>query len=294
MTVIVGNHYLTEGQIQCLRPRVTFTLTHLWEVVREDGKRSRFASYDKWVTFQGKQYRPVGPNVSSIEQGEAGAETDFELMGFLSHESIQASDIHAGRYDNARIIHHVVDSKRPWIWVKKHQWWIKTITENGSVFQAEVQGSEKFFTIPVGRRYERECDKTLGGLDCLATPEEFFGVGVATVAAAGSPVMLSSDSQSGFSCDGVFVPTKPFTMGKVTWTSGPNKGTSQKIATQDGSDINLEAPAPYPIKTGDQFAIRSGCDGTALTCDEVYNNIENFGGVKRMPTTEDTYQRPSE
>jgi uncharacterized phage protein (TIGR02218 family) len=295
---MIGNHYLGSGQIEALRSRVTFTLAHLWRVERLDGAVARFASHDKWIRFQREDYRPVGPMASDLEQSEAGAESDFEVIGFLSAESIRPSDIHAGRYDGCSITHWVVDWMRPWVWLRKHRWWVKDINEDGSVFQARVQGVERFLTFPVGRRYERECDKVLGSAECGAVPVVQFGAVVQAVAAPGSSILGSSQSDTAIAITTASWPAVPrnglMAQGKVVWTSGPNKGTQQRIGEQVSRSLLLEQPAPFRIKPGDVCTIFSGCDGTESTCRFDYANRINFGGIAFMPSTSDTYRKAVE
>lgn len=295
---MLGIHYLQDGQIQALRPRVTFTLAHLWRVERKDGVVLRFASHDKWMRFQRERYEAVGPMPSDMQQSEAGAASDFEIAGFLSADTIRASDIHAGRYEGCSVLHHVVDFQRPWMWFRKHRWWIKEINEDGGLFQAKVQGIERFLTIPVGRFYERECEKTLGSAECGAVPVVVFGAVVGAVAAPGGTILGSANARVAFSVTTPSWPTLPrnglMTQGKVIWTSGPNKGTEQEIGVQSSRDIMLSQQAPFTIKAGDSFTLKSGCDGTLSTCTNDYANRINHGGVFRMPSTEDTYRKPVE
>ena len=295
---LLGRHFLTVGQIEALRPRVTFTLTHLWRVVRADGVTLRFASHDKWVRFRGEDYQPVGPTASDLQQSEAGAASDFEMVGFLSARSILASDIQAGRYDGASVQHWVVDWLRPWIWLRAHRWWVQEINEVGGVFQAKVQGVERFLSIQAGGYYERECAKVLGSVECGATPIVTTNCVVEAVATSGSPVLgLPHDNQA-FTITAASWPTVPrdglVTMGRVVWVTGPNKGTVQEVGEHVGRALALEIATPFPIKAGDVCDVWSGCDGSLPTCTDDYDNRINFGGVFRMPSTQDTYRKPSE
>jgi hypothetical protein len=84
------------------------------------------------------------------------------------------------------------------------------------------------------------------------------------------------------------------TQGKVRWVTGPNKGTEQVIAEHQGRELTLETEAPFGIRAGDVCDIWSGCDGTLRSCTLDYANRINYGGQFRMPSTEDTYRKPSE
>jgi uncharacterized phage protein (TIGR02218 family) len=298
--MLVGNHYLGEGQIQALRPRVTFTIASLWKVERTDGVVKRFASHDKWIPFQRELYQPIGPTGSDLEQNEAGGESDFEIAGFLSADSILPADIHAGRYDGCKVTHWVVDWMRPWKWFRKHVWWVKEIQESGDVFRAQVQGVERWLTIPAGRLYERECDKVLGSLECGAVPRTLFGAVVEAVAVPGSEILgvphttMALRLTSGSWTWSPGIRDGLLTQGKVVWTSGPNKGTSQEIAEHVGREIALSTEAPFRIRAGDVCSLFSGCNGSLAACEGDYANRINHGGQKFMPSTEDTFRRPAE
>lgn len=295
-----GNHYLTEGQIESLRPRVTFSLAALWTIERTDGEIFRFASHDKWIRHKGDNYKPIGPSFSSINQGESGRESDMEATGFLSDETVRASDIHAGKYDNAKITQLIVDWEKPWRWVKKNVWWIKTITENSSVFSVQLQGSERFWTLGVGKYYENDCTKVLGGADCGATTVRTqFACVVDGVSLPNNQLGPNLDGRSVFSLDpSTFTVDSQFPHiydhGTLTFTDGPNRGTSREIARQEGNVITLLTPAPFALKAGDMCTLKSGCDGSPTTCNTVYSNAERFGGLPFMPTAEDSYRRPDE
>lgn len=295
-----GNHYLYEGQIESLRPRVTFSLASLWTIERADGEIMRLASHDKWIRHKGENYKPIGPSASNINQGESGRESDLEATGFLSDETVRSSDIHSGKYDGAKITQMIVDWEKPWKWVKKNVWWIKTITENGAVFSVQLQGSERFWTLGVGKYYENDCTKVLGGPDCGATTVRTqFGCVVDEVSRPGTQLGTSLDGRSTFSLtSATFTPDANFPHiydhGTLTFTDGPNRGTHREIARQEGNVITLLTPAPFSMKPGDGCTLKSGCDGSPSTCRDVYDNAERFGGLPFMPTAEDSYKRPDE
>lgn len=298
MTSTIGIPFLSPGQIEAMRPRVTFSLAHLWRVRRPDLVELRFASHDKWIRFRDQDYQPIGPMGSDLEQTEAGGQSDFEIVGFLSAESIRASDIQAQRYDGASVEHWVVDWQRPWIWFRHHRWWVMDVDDVGGTFRAKVQGVEHFLDVPVGGYYERECAKTLGSVECGATPVVTFGCTVEAVATTGAPVLGIPHRDQAFTLTAASWPTVPrdglVVMGTVYWTTGPNKGTSQEVAGHVGRALSLETATPFPIRAGDRCDIYSGCDGSLPTCTNDYNNRINFGGIFRMPSTEDTYRKPSE
>lgn len=307
---LIGDHFLKAGQIEALRPRVTFTMCHLWQIRRTDGVTLNFASHDKPVEFEGTTFLPMGPTPQNESKEEAVGQSDFEIFGFLSHETIRPRDIQLGRFDGATICQWVVDWERPWIWTRKHKWWVKSISVDGDVFKADVAGLDHFLEIKYGRYYEKECDKAFAGTECQATATQL-----------GSLTATQVPSTNGGDVNGVTRDTRALRVqtgaisalssgeqpmwefGSVTFTSGSNMGQSVQIynteyvedtGTPANSylDITLSRTLPYPIRVGDGVELKSGCDGSFTTCRLVYENTINFGGVHRMPSTEDQYVQP--
>ena len=308
-----GNHFLQEAQIERLRPRVTFSLTNIWEIKRTDGYVIRMATTDKDVYFEGHWFKAAGPNPSDMEQGEALAETDFDIAGILDHKNITAQDLYANKYDNAKLTHWVVDLERPWMWFRKHVWWIKRTIMSDGMFKAEVAGAERFLTVPLGRKYERDCDKVLGSLECGAQVVSFTRL-VSEVPSTATGGVISGSVrdtsaftvpvESGFpmvdlSPDPDTIPIWAF--GKVEFLTGANEGQTLQIgyevgAAVEGSDmsITLAYPAEYNIRVGDQVRVTAGCDGTLQTCSNIFNNRINFGGQPLMPDTSQLYESPQQ
>ena len=298
--VLIGNHYLGAAQLESLRPRVTFTLCSLWQLRRRDGVTLYFASHDKPVVFQGQTFVPLGPNASNLETKEALGESDMDIVGCLSADAIKPSDLHAGRYDGASITHWYVDWERPWpwLWVRKHVWYIKTLAHVGGIWRAQVFGIERWLTIPGGRRFEIECDLTLGEPRCGATPVTVFGATVSAVAAVGAPIAGATDPRLAFTISSGTWATPPrdglMVLGEATATSGPNKGKRILIAYHSGRTLVVEEPFPFGVKVGDTFALKSGCDHTLTTCTNDYGRRNNYGGIPFMPTAQDQFVKPVE
>lgn len=76
--------------------------------------------------------------------------------------------------------------------------------------------------------------------------------------------------------------------GTITMTSGINSGLSKNIIdfqTSGGHLVSLDVGYPFPSApaAGDTMTIFQGCDKTAATCLNVYNNLLNFRGFPYMP-----------
>lgn len=290
-----------EGQIMMLRPRVTFSLCSIWDVTRVDGAVKRFCGHNRKLDFDGNEYLPLGASPSDVELRESVGGSDMEILGFLSHESIQPADLHARKYDGAWIRQRIIDYERPWPWavVRNHRWHIKSVGYSAGLFKAQVHGVENFLTIPAGRRFEIECDATLGGVLCQATPFVLFSAVVDTVASSGSPILGDERERRAFSVtSGSWAGWSPSTppdnllvQGSATAIDGPNAGAKILISQHVGMEIVLETDMPFRIAAGDTFKITSGCDKTLTTCDGEYSNLPRHQGHPYLPKSGDLQEK---
>ena len=75
-----------------------------WRVYRRDGVTLGFTGHDRDLWFDGVLHRAApGMLPSALRRTAALADDSAEMRGALSHESISAADLAAGRFDGARI-----------------------------------------------------------------------------------------------------------------------------------------------------------------------------------------------
>ncbi|WP_213308166.1 DUF2163 domain-containing protein [Paraburkholderia sacchari] len=74
-----------------------------------------------------------------------------------------------------------------------------------------------------------------------------------------------------------------FAYGKVTWTSGQNKGYTQPVKTFAPAVVTLALPTPFPIAPSDTYSIVAGCDKQFGTCKSRWNNVPHFRGEPYIP-----------
>lgn len=77
--------------------------------------------------------------------------------------------------------------------------------------------------------------------------------------------------------------------GAVTFTSGANQGISRAVYSHGDGYVNLIIPFPEAIVAGDTFTVCAGCDRTGVTCDEKFDNYENFFGFEYIPKSDVLY-----
>lgn len=79
-----------------------------------------------------------------------------------------------------------------------------------------------------------------------------------------------------------------FNQGKLVWTSGQNNGLSFSVRLyfNASGQVILYRVLPFPPQVGDTFTIYPGCDKSASTCLNKFNNIANFRGEPDTPPPE--------
>lgn len=78
--------------------------------------------------------------------------------------------------------------------------------------------------------------------------------------------------------------TNNFLQGTITFASGSNNGISANIkSVNPGMGLGLSSPLPAWPNIGDTFTAYCGCDHTATTCQNRFNNLANFRGFPYVP-----------
>ena len=116
------------------------------------------------------------------------------------------------------------------------------------------------------------------------------------IRATGSVTALTGDRSFAASGLGGFT-AGWFTLGRLTWTSGPNVGRVAEVASHAvvGGERRLtllEAPV-RPIAPGDDFTVRAGCDKRLETCRDRFANVLNFRGFPHIPGQDTVVRYPN-
>ncbi len=257
------------------------TLARCWRIVRRDGTTLGFTDHDRDLSFANQVFEAEsGLAQGAIEAATGLAADTHQVTGALNSAKISDVDIAKGLYSGATVEHYLVDWTDPESRILLSRGLIGEISHTDRGFEAEVTGLADKLNQPVGRAYLHSCECRLGEAKCgidLAAPT-FLGVG--TVVAAGGAQSLRVSGLGAFANDW-------FTSGALLWTSGQNAGleghVKAHIANGDDTVIELWLSPAMPVTFGDTFEVTAGCDKTATTCRQKFDNILNFRGFPHMP-----------
>jgi uncharacterized phage protein (TIGR02218 family) len=261
--------HLTEGAT---------SLCHGWKLIRRDGRTFGFTDHDRDLAFGGVAYAAR----SGLEAAEATAELGFavgggEVSGALLSAGLTEDDIASGLYDDASVETWLVNWSNVAERILLDVGTIGEIRRQEGGFVAEVRGIMHRLDEERGRLYRATCSADLGDGRC----------GIALAAFTDTGTVSRTDGALGIAVTGIGFSDGFCTGGKLTWTSGANKGVSVeiKVHRKSGatSEFDLWQRAPQPIAEGDAFRVTAGCDKSHATCRAKFDNAVNFRGFPHMP-----------
>lgn len=139
------------------------------------------------------------------------------------------------------------------------------------------------------------------------TVDEHVGRWVRLLQSAGGPLFLGGGEVEFALITGNTSNTLSFGGGRLTAHAAgvnydicgtcDNFGTISPIAyyTDSSRQIELFFPTPLPIQAGDSGIVRPGCDGRFSTCQGIYANQLNFGGIDvDAPTAGEVIKTPED
>ena len=125
--------------------------------------------------------------------------------------------------------------------------------------------------------YQAGCKNTLFDGNCGAPRANF------TLARAATG---PSDAARTTFAHAIGVPVGYFSLGIVTFTSGPNAGVARTVRDHTASTLVTLQPWPFAVASGDTFSVQAGCDKKQLTCDTKFANLARFRGEPYVPAPE--------
>lgn len=253
------------------------TMCRCWIVTRKDGLRLGFTDHDGDLVIDGVVCASGAALDAGAVQSATGLSVDNgQVRGALQSENISAADIRAGRYDQAEVRHYLVDWRRPEAHVMLFRGYLGEIRHGPAAFEAELRGLSAALNNPVGRVYLRQCDAVLGDGRCGFDLGAAGFVAEALVLAAEQRhllVAVTSDRPAGW-----------FARGSVHFGQGVRMDVvADTLAAAGQRNLGLWREPEFPVVPGDVVSLQAGCDRTAETCRNKFNNFINFRGFPHLP-----------
>jgi uncharacterized phage protein (TIGR02218 family) len=249
------------------------TTAAFWRVLRRDGIALGFTTHDRDLWFDGVLHRASPGMVPAAIRKSAGFEADSaEVEGALSHDSISAADLAAGRFDGARVIIGLVDWESSESEVL-YRGSIGSVMEEAGKFTAELQSRKAELALDPVPRTSPSCRALFCGPGCTLSAVRFTHEGVlaginlpanrVTVSSAATPANLTG--------------------GILRWLEGPHAGRTMAIMAGSAAGLVLDEPLSSALAAGMRVLLREGCDHRLDTCATRFDNAVNFQGEPFLP-----------
>ena len=256
------------------------TLARAWIVTRRDGRVFGFTDHDAPLAVAGVTCRPD----SGFASGEMRAEAGFSaargaVFGALKDGAIEAAELDAGIWDEAKVEIHAVDWTAPALRFRVFTGALGAVKRTERGYEAELEGLSARLDRVIGRRFSKRCDAELGDARCRADVSgAAFRAAASVVARPGAAAVVVS---------GAGQAPGWFDQGVLLWTGGANTGRKARIrvhrADAQGALIELEDAPADPVSPGDTAELVAGCDKRFETCRTKFANALNFRGCPHMP-----------
>ena len=144
------------------------SLATCWLIECKDGTNLGFTDNEVPLVIKGIVYSTLSGYKPSAVDASLGLSVDnLEVDGLLNSAAINARDIHAGKYDYARVTVFYANKRDPSQGAMVlRKGFIGNITFQKGTFKAEVRGLMQALTQKMGEVITRHCRATLGDARC--------------------------------------------------------------------------------------------------------------------------------
>ncbi|WP_374406925.1 DUF2163 domain-containing protein [Pelagerythrobacter sp.] len=243
-----------------------------WRVYRRDGVTFGFTGHDRDLWFDGVLHRAApGMVPSALRRTAALADDSAEVRGALSHDSISAADLAAGRFDHARVEVGAVDWETRECATLYHGT-LGQVSHGAGRFAAELISAKAALDADTIPRTSPTCRADFCAPGCGLSPPRFTHEAVLTA------IDLEANAAT---FDGPA--WQAMAGGRIRWIDGPHVGTTMRVAAAGEDGLVLDAPLDPAVVPGIRATLREGCDKRLSTCAARFGNAINFQGEPYLP-----------
>ncbi|QDF14262.1 gene transfer agent [Dinoroseobacter phage vB_DshS-R4C] len=255
------------------------TLARCYILTRRDGVVMGFTDHDRDIDLDGTRCAAGAALDASTAARSLGiTPDDMDAGGALSADAITEADLRAGRYDGAQVEVWEVNWTDPAVRGRLGVYTIGQVERGPLAFRAELRTRPALWNRPEGRIHTALCDvDRLGDHRCKLALGPWQSAAT-VIEADGADLIVSGLDETA---------SNIFDRGVLDWTGGANAGTGSDIRVArpvaGGVRVSLWSAPPFPITAGDTANATVGCDRTADTCRNRFDNLANFRGFPLMP-----------
>ena len=261
-----------------LAPELT-TLALCWRIARRDGVVLGFTTHDRPLDIDGLHYASAPGMAPSAVVVTDGLDVDtMDVAGALTADAITATDLDAGRYDDAAVRLFMVD------WTAPEAGHLplargtlgdvaRQLTGDGGSFTATLRGPTAALEATAVEACSPECRADLGDARCRVD------LAPLTVRAT----LVTADDGTTLAVAGVSGDLDRFAGGRVRALGGDNAGLDAGVAATASGQLMLFEPLPFAMLPGTRLELREGCDKRLATCTGRFANAVNFRGEPHVP-----------
>lgn len=244
-----------------------------WQIARRDGVTLGFTSHNRDLYFDSINHRAAPGMLPSAIRLSAALEVDsVEVSGILSHDSICATDLASGRFENARIAIGLVD----WESLASSCLFsgeLGTVSAREGQFEAQLRSGKASLELDPVPRTSPTCRAVFCDNDCQLNANAFTHL---------AKIIEIDRVANRLRFDLTQSPAE-FQYGSLRWVDGPQAGIAAQIISLTEDGLVLDQPLHLQSAVGMRALLREGCDHTIETCAERFDNARNFRGEPFMP-----------
>jgi uncharacterized phage protein (TIGR02218 family) len=246
-----------------------------WRLERRDGVTLGFTSHDRDVEVDGLLLRAAPGMMPSTITESIGLDVDgLDVRGALTADAIRPDDLHAGRWDGARLSIFLFDWSDPEAGRRDLAIGeLGAVSHSGDSFEAEFRGPAAKLDLPVAPSTSPSCRAAFCDASCGLSVARFTHV-LAVASVSNAAVSFSVPLPGAVDA---------FAFGALRWLNGPNSGLRADILSSGSNMAQLAASPPFPVAPGTLVELVEGCDKTMATCASRFANAINFRGEPYLP-----------
>lgn len=265
----------------------SLTTALLWRIRKRDNSEIRGTDHDEDVTIPGSGSDAYGTylKASSINASQLRATSDaavdnMDVQGAMPSDTrtvdINRADLEAGLFRDSPVWIYLCNWARPedGLYTVKRGFLGEIIRDTDGNYTTEIRGFNEILRQNILRTYSERCQvRALGDAECK--------VDVPSLTETGTVVTVTSRRRFTATISGGR-PAGYFSLGELEFTSGANADYVREVRRDDEGDtpgdLSTWDTFPNTVAPGDTFEIRPGCNRSASSCKDKFNNIVNFRG----------------